>query len=76
MQFVELPIKVYYMEKRVFGIILTVLGVVGLIMAGLNFMNGRSGSYDVKMIIVYAVLGLIFFFAGIGLLRNTRDKAT
>jgi hypothetical protein len=57
------------MEKRVFGIILTILGVVGLILAGINFINA-------KMIAVYAILGIIFFFAGIGLLRNTKDKAT
>jgi uncharacterized membrane protein len=63
------------MEKRVFGIILTVLGIVGLILAGVNFMNG-NGDNDAKMIAVYAILGIIFFFAGIGLLRNTRDKAT
>ena len=62
------------MEKRVFGIILTVLGIVGLILAGKNFISG--GDNDAKMIAVYAILGIIFFFAGIGLLRNTRDKAT
>jgi uncharacterized membrane protein len=63
------------MEKRVFGIILTVLGIVGLILAGMNFMNGH-GDNDAKMIAVYAILGIIFFLAGIGLLRNTKDKAT
>ncbi len=64
------------MEKRVFGIILTVLGVVGLIMAAMNFINAHASNYNIKMITVYSILGLVFFFAGIGLLRNTRDKAT
>jgi len=64
------------MAKRVFGIILTILGVVGLIMAAMNFINAHGSNYDVKMITVYSILGLVFFFAGIGLLRNTRDKAT
>ncbi|HEY6978634.1 MAG TPA: hypothetical protein VH396_20190 [Chitinophagaceae bacterium] len=64
------------MEKRIFGIILTILGIVGLILAGVNFMNGNHGDNEGKMIAVYAILGIIFFFAGIGLLRNTRDKAT
>ena len=61
------------MEKRVLGIVLSLVGVIGLIMAGVNFMNG-SGTRDLKQIVVYGVLGAIFFFAGIGLIRNTRDR--
>ncbi|HUR12694.1 MAG TPA: hypothetical protein VM012_15060 [Flavitalea sp.] len=63
------------MEKRMFGIILTVLGIAGLILAGYNFMNG-GGTKNVKEIVMYGLLGAIFFFAGIGLIRNTRDRAT
>jgi uncharacterized membrane protein len=62
------------MEKRVFGIILTVLGIIGLIYAGMKFMNGAGGSKGVKEIIIYAVLGAIFFFSGIGLVKNTTDR--
>ncbi|MGZ8503426.1 MAG: hypothetical protein ACXWV2_07370 [Chitinophagaceae bacterium] len=57
------------------GIILSILGIVGLILAGFNFMNG-SGSRNIKEIVIYGVLGAIFFFAGIGLIRTTRDRAT
>jgi uncharacterized membrane protein len=64
------------MEKRVLGIILSFLGVAGLILAAVNFMNGGSNTRNVKEIVIYGVLGAIFFFAGIGLIRNTRDKAT
>ena len=64
------------MEKRVFGIILALLGIVGLILAGVNFMNDGASTHNIKQIILYGVLGAIFFFAGIGLIRNTRDKAT
>ena len=63
------------MEKRMFGIILTVLGIAGLILAGYNFMNG-GGTKNVKEIVMYGLLGAIFFFAGIGLIRNTRDRPT
>ena len=63
------------MEKRMFGIILTVLGIIGLILAGYNFMNG-GGTKNVKEIVMYGLLGAIFFFAGIGLIRNTRDRPT
>lgn len=64
------------MEKRIIGIILTLLGVAGLIYAGIVFMNGGSGVKNIKSIIFAGVLGAIFFFAGIGLIRNTSDKAT
>lgn len=64
------------MEKRVIGIILTLLGIVGLIYAGITFMNGGEGIRNIKAIIFSGVLGAIFFFSGIGLIRNTNDKAT
>ncbi len=64
------------MEKRVLGIILTLLGIVGLIAAAFYFMNGGQGTRNVKGIIMFAVLGAIFFAAGIGLVQNTKDKAT
>ena len=64
------------MEKRVLGIILSLLGVIGLIYSGISFMNGGSGDRNIKAIIFSGVVGAIFFFAGIGLIKNTKDKAT
>jgi hypothetical protein len=64
------------MEKRVFGIILTVLGIAGLVIAAVNFLNGSINGRDIKSILVFGLLGAVFFSAGIGLLRNTKDKAT
>ena len=64
------------MEKRILGIILSLLGVVGLIYAGIIFMNGGNGERNIKGIIVSGLIGAIFFFAGIALIRNTKDKAT
>ncbi len=64
------------MEKRILGIILSLLGVVGLLYAGISFMNGGTGTRNIKAIIFTGILGAIFFSAGISLVRNTKDKAT
>jgi hypothetical protein len=64
------------MEKRNLGIILTLLGVVGLILAGVKFLRGNNNSYNIKQIVTFGILGAVFFFAGIRLIQNTRDKAT
>jgi hypothetical protein len=44
-------------------------------MAAVNFMNG-GGARNTKEIVIFAILGAIFFFAGIGLVRSTKDKPT
>jgi uncharacterized membrane protein len=62
------------MEKRVIGIMLTFLGIAGLILAAVNFMQAGGGMRNIKEILIYFILGAIFFFAGIGLIRTTRDK--
>ena len=61
--------------KRLFGIILTVLGISALIYTAIVFMNASGGSKQVKSLIVYGVLGAIFFFTGIGLIKGTSDDA-
>ena len=63
------------MEKKVFGVILTVLGIAGLIAAAMSFINSSGGSNNIKLISVYLILGLIFFFSGIGLIRTTKDRS-
>ena len=61
--------------KRLFGIILTVLGIAGLIYTAIVFMNAGGGSKQIKSLVVYGVLGAIFFFTGIGLIKGTSDDA-
>lgn len=58
--------------KRTFGTILTILGIIGLIYAAVGFVQSSEGA---KSLIVFAVLGVIFFFTGIGLVKNTTDVA-
>lgn len=58
--------------KRIFGTILTILGIIGLVYAGFGFVNHSEGS---RGLIVYGVIGLIFFVSGISLVRNTKDES-
>lgn len=64
------------MEKRIIGIVLTILGIAGLIAAAYFFMQGGNNNFTTKSIAMYGILGLIFFLAGVGLIKNTSDKAT
>ena len=57
------------------GIILTVLGIAGLIYFATLFMNAKGTEGQVKTLLVYGGLGAIFFFTGIGLIRTTKDDA-
>jgi uncharacterized membrane protein len=61
--------------KRTFGIILTILGIAGLIYFATIFMNASGAERQIKALIVYGVLGAIFFFTGISLIRTTKDDA-
>lgn len=60
--------------KRIFGALLTVLGIGGLIYAAVMF-TSNSESNDAKTLIIFGVLGLIFFISGISLVRTTKDEA-
>ncbi len=53
---------------------LSILGVAGLIFALIQFLNGGSSARHIREIIGYGVLGVVFFMAGISLIRTTRDK--
>ncbi|TRW23408.1 hypothetical protein FMM05_14545 [Flavobacterium zepuense] len=61
--------------KRIFGAILTILGIVGLIYAAYIFANTSTQEQSVKTTAIYGIIGLIFFIAGIGLVKNTRDDS-
>jgi uncharacterized membrane protein len=61
--------------KRIFGALLTVLGIGGLIYAAVLFINLSGGVHSVKEVIIYCVLGLIFFISGISLVRSVKDES-
>jgi uncharacterized membrane protein len=59
---------------RIFGALLSLLGIGGLIYTAVLFANS-TGERNIRALIIYGVLGLIFFMAGIGLVRTTKDEA-
>ena len=61
--------------KRIFGALLTVLGIAGLIYAAVLFVNSTESTRGVKTLIIYGILGIVFFIAGIGLVRTTKDES-
>jgi len=61
--------------KRIFGALLTLLGTGSLIYAAVLFVNNSGGTQDIKSLVIFGILGLIFFIAGISLIRTTKDEA-
>ncbi|MEO6036993.1 MAG: hypothetical protein ABIQ93_01185 [Saprospiraceae bacterium] len=59
--------------KRIFGMLLTLLGIGGLIYAAFIFMNTSGGTYNMKALTTACILGAVFFIAGIGLVKATKD---
>lgn len=61
--------------KRIFGALLTLLGTGGLIYAAVLFVNSSGGTNNIKALMIYGLLGLVFFIAGISLVRTTKDES-
>lgn len=62
-------------QKRTFGTILTLLGIIGIILGALGFLGiGGLGLSKINSTVPF-VVGLIFFFAGINLVKTTSDRA-
>ena len=61
--------------KRIFGAILTILGIIGLIYAAYVFANTTTASQNIKTTAIYGIIGLIFFISGIGLIKTTKDAS-
>jgi hypothetical protein len=61
--------------KRIFGAMLTLLGIGGLIYTAILFVNTGGGVRDISALIIYGVLGLLFFISGISLVRSTKDES-
>jgi len=53
--------------KKILGLVLTFLGIGGLIYAAVLYVNGTG---EFKILAVYGILGAIFFFSGMSLIRR------
>lgn len=60
--------------KRFFGGLLTVLGIVGLIYTAVIFASTSGETSEVKSLLIYGILGIVFFMSGISLVRTTKDE--
>ena len=61
--------------KRIFGALLTALGIGGLIYDAILFTDTSGSDKDIRALIIYGVLGIVFFAAGINLVRTTKDES-
>lgn len=61
--------------KRIFGALLTALGIGGLIYTAVVFSDTSGGNKDIKELIIYGILGIVFFVSGISLVRTTKDES-
>lgn len=62
--------------KRFFGTLLTLCGIIALLYAAYLFINTSGGTRNIKVLGTAAVLGAMFFFAGIGLVRTVKGDDT
>ncbi len=59
--------------KRIFGALLTVLGIGGLIYAAVLFANLSGGTHAIKEVVIFTILGLVFFISGISLIQTLKE---
>lgn len=61
--------------KRIFGALLTFMGIAGLIYAAMVLISASGGTSTMQTLVIYGILGFIFFIAGISLVRTTKDES-
>jgi len=57
--------------KRTFGAILTTLGIIGLIYTGVCIIQRNAHA---TTLLVVGIIGVLFFFSGIALIKATADE--
>ena len=65
------------MEKRLFGALMSLLGVACLVLAIYYFIERSAGNnHPILSFAMFGIPGILFFFAGVGMIRSTRDLTT
>jgi len=59
--------------KRLFGVVLAVLGIGSFIYATVLFINLSESTHSFMEIVIYCILGLLLFISGISLMQKVRD---
>ena len=58
------------MKKGILGIILSSLGIIGLVLITLDYFSGGASAKNVASLFLCAILGATLFFWGIGLVPS------
>ncbi len=61
--------------KRFFGTVLTILGIIGLIYTAVVFSRTSGAANEIRSLIIYGILGIVFFVSGISLIKTTKDES-
>ena len=61
--------------KRIFGAVLTTIGIIILCYGGYLFISSTNSATGWKSITVSLLLGIVFFASGIGLVKGMKDEA-
>ncbi len=61
--------------KRIFGSLLTLLGILAIIYAAFQYMDFQGGNKNLRSLAIYGIVGLLFFLAGLSLIRTTKDES-
>ena len=56
------------------GISFLLIGISGLVLAGLNFVNGAGSLQNISTVIIYSICGMIFFISGYEYLEASRHE--
>ena len=56
------------MEKKTLGIVMLLLGLCGMLVAGMEFVDGNGGIRNLVIVMIYTISGAALFFGGINIL--------
>lgn len=59
--------------RKIYGALLAMIGTAGLVYATVSLVN-PTGLSNIMVLVIYCILGLAFFIAGINLVRTIKDE--